>query len=107
MAHKKSIFSRIRLVYRRSSPLVKCVVLAMIVLSTAALIALGAAIQTERQQTEALRQQAAWLEQENQRLDKSIAELGTVQSVKRIATEKLGLVDPDTIIFTPAETNPE
>lgn len=104
MAGRNNLLSRIRLVYRRSSLLLKCVVLAMIVLSVAALSALGAAIHNTRAQTEALRAQAAYLEQENQRMQASIAELGTVQSVKRIAAEKLGLVDPDTIIFNPVES---
>ncbi len=101
MKAKKNPFSHIRLIYRRSSPLTKCVVLVAIVLSTLALIALRISIQTEQGQQEKLQLQAAQLEQENHALTRSIAELGTVESVKRIATLELGLVDPDSQFFTP------
>lgn len=101
MTRKKKPFSHIRLVYRRSSILVKCVVLAAIVLSTAALITLRGAIQEAHAKQELLQQQAAQLEQENRMLTQHIAELGTMESVKRIASLKLGLVDPNGQFFTP------
>ena len=103
MANRKNPLGRIRLVYRRTSPLLKCVVLAAIVLCTAALLILRGSIRELKENTDALRSQAAQLEQQNQKLTKSIAELGTVQSIKRIAEEKLGLVDPDSIFFEPLE----
>lgn len=106
MASSKNPFSRIRLVYRRSSTLLKCVVLTAIILSTVAILTLRHSIRDARAQADDLRSQAAALEQENDRLDSYIAELGTVQSIKRIASEELGLVDPDTIFFTPAEKQP-
>ena len=96
-------FSRIKLVYRRSSTLLKCVVLAAILLSTVALVALRISILEAKAQAENLRGQAAVLEEENQQLEKNIAQLGTVQSVKRIASEELGLVDPDSSFYTPVE----
>ena len=43
--------------------------------------------------------EAAALEQENQDLKDRISILGSVESVKQIATEILGLVDKDTVIF--------
>ncbi len=95
-------FSHIRLVYRRSSMLVKCVVLVAIVLSTVAMITLRISIQSARKEQGDLQLQAAQLQQENRNLAKQIAELGTVESVKRIATLELGLVDPDTQFFTPS-----
>lgn len=103
MVNRKNPLSRIRLVYRRSSPLLKCVVLAAIVLSTVALLTLRASILELRSNTDALRGEAAGLEQENQKLEQSIAELGTVQSIKHIASQKLGLVDPDSVFFDPVE----
>ena len=102
MFKKANLFSRIRLVYRRSSLLLKCVVLATILLSTVALVALRLAILDQQKQAAQLRAQAAVLEQENDLLESHIAELGTVTSVKRIASQELGLVDPDSIIFTPS-----
>ena len=102
MAAKRNPFHRIRLVYRRSSTLLKCVVLATILLSTAALVILRTSIQAEKSQQVQLQEQAAQLEQENQMLTRYIAELGTVQSVKRIATLELGLIDPNSQFFTPS-----
>jgi cell division protein FtsL len=102
MNARKNPFSHIRLIYRRSSTLVKCVVLAAIVLSTVALITLRISIRAEQKKQEQLHLQQAQLEQENYELTRSIAELGTVESVKRIATLQLGLVDPDSQFFTPS-----
>lgn len=107
MTSPKKPRKRIQLVYRRSSTLLKCVVLTAVVLCTVCLIALRASILETRAETEALRSQAAILEQQNQQLDEDIAELGTVESVKRLALELLGLVSPDTIIFLPNESIPE
>lgn len=103
MDKSKNPFSRIRLVYRRSSPLLKCVVLATIVLSTAALITLNISIREVQARTEALRARAAELEWSNEQLQEYIDELGTVKSIIRIAGEKLGLVDPDTTFFYPSQ----
>lgn len=104
MAAKKSIFSRIKLVYRPSAPIVKWVVLAMVVICTVALIVLGVAIHKSEQQQEESRQLAILLERENEKLSKYIAELGTVQSVIRIAREELGYEDPEAIIFESVES---
>lgn len=102
MNKQNNPFRHIRLVYRRTSPLVKCVVLAAIVLSAAALIMLRMSIQQSKQQQADLQQQAIALVQENRELTKNIAEMGTVESVKRIAELELGLVDPDSQFFTPS-----
>ena len=102
MARKKKIFKNVRLVYRSSPLLVKCVVLAAIVLSTAALIVLRGEIQETRNEQKALQLQAIQLEQENRALTEQIAELGTMESIKRIASLKLGLVDPDSQFFYPS-----
>ena len=102
MNRKNNPFSHIRLIYRRTSPLTKCAVLAAIVLCTAALTVIRVSIQTSKDQQADLNQQAAQLIQENRELTQSIAELGTVESVKRIAELELGLVDPDSQFFTPS-----
>ena len=101
MKTKRNPFRHIRLIYRRSSTLVKCVVLTAIVLSTVALLALRITIQSEQSRQEQLKLEQAQLELENRTLTKRIAELGTVESVKRIATLELGLVDPESQFFTP------
>ncbi len=101
MAAKRTPFSRIRLVYRRSSTLLKCVVLTAIVLSTICLMVLRGVISDIQSQTDSLRTEAAALEQKNKRLEQYITGLGTVEGVKNIAFDRLGLVNPDTIIFLP------
>ena len=106
MSNRKKPFSRIRLVYRRSSPLLKCVVLVAVILSTAALLTIHFFIGQNQQELEHLRNQAARLEQENQQLDQQTGEIGTVQSIKRIAQEELDLVDPESVIFHTVDNNP-
>lgn len=98
-----SMLKRVRLVYRRSSNLTKVAVMAAIVLSTAALLTLHFTIQSTKAQTEANRDQAAQLEQDNARLEENIDSLGSADSVEQIAGDELGLVDPDTVIIVPEE----
>ncbi len=99
----KNPFENIKLSYRRSSPLLKCVLLGMVVLCTAALITLFSVISDYRQSTENLRNQVQQLEKENAVLTQYIQQLGTDESIRRIAREELGLVDEGTTFFTPAE----
>ena len=99
MAEQSSFFSRYKLVYRRSSALLKCAVLATLILSAVALITVQIGIEQYRQQTELLRLEAAALERDNQHTQDRIDQLGTVQSVKDIAKEELGLVEPGSFFF--------
>lgn len=92
-------FHRIRLVYRRSSLFLKILVLVTILASTAALVALRVTVSDYQQQKQALQMQAVALQQENQELTERIAELGTKDSIRRIATEELGLVSPGSKFF--------
>ena len=95
--------NRFRLVCRRGSPLAKAVILSAIVLSTVAILTLTAAIADSRAQAEALKDQAAKLEQEQNRLEQNIEDLGSLDSVEQIAKDELGLVDPDTVIIEPEQ----
>lgn len=103
MAKLAEMLSRIRIVPQRSSTLTKTVVLVAVVLSMAALLALGAAINNYRAQAQALKDQAAQLEQENEQLEENIEDLGSADSVEQIARDELGLVDPDTVVIQPEE----
>ena len=103
MATKRNPLSRIRLVYRHSPTILKCVLLGMLLVGTLALTVLRFSLLDAKQKTEDLRNQAALLEQENLELERSISQLGTVQSVTELAGKLLGLVDPDTVIFLPKE----
>lgn len=100
-AKKWIFFNRFRLIYRRSSPLTKCVVLVAILLSALALIILRTSIASQQQEQQKLEQQAAQLEYENYQLTRQIAQIGSVESIKRIATLELGLVDPDSEFYSP------
>lgn len=102
MAKKNSTFKRFRLVYRPSPMLLKIILLVTIVLCTVTLLVLRTMIRQAEEQSENLRATAAWYEQENAQLEQNIAQLGTEKSVRRIATEELGLVDPDATFFQSA-----
>lgn len=93
--------SSIRLVYRRTATLTKIVVASAVVLSMAALLMLHGTLDATNDATEALRQQAIALEQENSRLEQYIDQKGTVTEIVRVAQEKLGLVEPDSIVIQP------
>lgn len=93
--------SSIRLVYRRTATLTKIVVASAVVLSMAALLMLHGTLDATKDATEALRQQAIALEQENSRLEQYIDQKGTVTEIVRVAQEKLGLVEPDSIVIQP------
>ncbi len=101
MANRNHPLRHIRLVYRRTPMIIKVVVLSAIVLSTATLLTLRGGLLNAQAQTDALRNQAQQLEQEKEKLEEYINELGSVDSVDRIAEEELGLVDPDSVIFQP------
>ena len=99
MANGWANLKRIRLVFGKASPLMKTVVSAAIALSTVALISLRLAQWDAQNTTQELLQKAAALEKENAQLQEQIDELGTVDSIRRVAAEELGLVDPNTIII--------
>ena len=96
---KRNPFRRIRLVYHRSPMILKILVLVTILASAAALLALRTIMLDYRQQSQVLQSQAIALQQENAELTERIAELGTENSIRRIAKEQLGLMDPGTELY--------
>ncbi len=98
----RSFLSRFQLQYRRTPTLHKVVVAAAIVLSSVTLVTLRLAHWEAEDKLAELRQQIAAQEQRNDDLRHDIDELGTTDSVREIALEELGLVDPDTIIIEDA-----
>jgi cell division protein FtsL len=94
--------SNIKLVYRPGSNLIKIALLAVIVLSTAALITIHAAINRSEAKNNALRNEAISLEQENQALAEDIGAFGSRESIIEIAGKQLGLV-PNIIIYVTAD----
>ena len=102
MERIRSILSRFQLQYRRTPTLNKVVVAAAIVLSSLTLVTLRLAHWEAEETLAELRQQVAAQEQRNEDLRHDIDELGTTDSIRQIAREELGLVDPDTIIIEDA-----
>jgi cell division protein FtsB len=92
---------KFRVEFRSSSNLLKTVVAVLIVFSMAALLALGWMNSGLREQTQAQKDAAAALEQENRDLQEKIDNVDTVQGVQDIAREELGFVDPNTIVIQP------
>lgn len=95
-------FSNVRFVYRRGSALIKIALLLVIVLSTAALIAIHTSINQKQAQWDALRNEALTLEQENQTLRDDMEALGSRESIIKIAGKQLGLV-PNIILYITAD----
>lgn len=102
MERIRSILSRFQLQYRRTPTLNKVVVAVAIVLSSLTLVTLRLAHWEAEEKLAELRQQVAAQEQRNEDLRHDIDELGTTDSIREIAREELGLVDPDTIIIEDA-----
>ena len=91
----------VKVKFYRSRTVTKAAVLMALVLCIALLSTLVVMTGRIRENNEALANQAAALEQQNAALEQQIKDLDTVDGIEKIANEELGLVDPDTVIFTP------
>ena len=86
----------------RTAPVqLKAVLAALIVLFMGALAALRWVHNGIQAQTQLKREQAAAMEGANADLQEKIDSIGSVQSIRQIAQEELGLADPDTILIHP------
>lgn len=92
---------KVKIRLRKSGPLVKVALIAVMVISIVALLMLQSALRDTEKQTDELRGQAAAMEQTIDKIHKDIDGLGTVEGIIRLAKEKLGLVDPDTVVVSP------
>ena len=101
MAEKQIPRKNVKVEMRSTSNVLKIVLIALLVFSMAALIALRWVHNGIQAQTEALKDEAAAVENANTDLEDKIGALGSVQSVQDIAQEELGLVDPNTILIHP------
>lgn len=72
-----------------------------VVVAVSALLVLHSITLDAQARAEQWRAQAQQLEQENQNLEDKIDNLGTLEGIKDIAQDELGMVDPDTVIVTP------
>lgn len=90
-----------KLVIRKASPVTKAAIVAAVVLSIFALVALYGSIEQIQNQYDLLRQQAMELESDNQTIAGRIEGLGSIDSAIRIAMEELGMIFPDSVIYVP------
>ena len=91
----------VKFVRRRSSKLTKAAIFLAVTFATIALLVLHALTLNLQEQAQAAKDQAQQLEQENDRLEDKIDNLGSLEGAQDIAKDELGLVDPDTIIIVP------
>ena len=99
MADFLAKYINLRLEFGKSGILLKTVVSAVLALSTLVLVSIRVNTWQAEDQIKMLQERAGILEMENASLQQKVDALGTVESVRTIAAEELGLVDPNTIIF--------
>ena len=93
--------SQFKLVPKRSSRLTKVVVVLTIMVAVVAILVLRAATLDAQAEADAWRNEAQVQEQEKSYLEKLFGNLGTLEGIKDIAENLLGLTDPDTIVIQP------
>lgn len=89
----------VRIAFSPSSPLLKILVVVLLVFSTVALAALSWVNLTIRSQTEDMRSEAAAVAGRNQVLEKRMEDMSSDDTVRAIAREELGLVDPKIVLI--------
>ena len=100
---KRNPLKNAKVIVRHSPLALKILLIVVILLSMAALMTLRLVhngLQTEIQD---LKEQAADYEHENEILDERLKDPDSVDNVKGIAQEELGLVDPHAIVIDPQE----
>lgn len=93
--------NKVKIQFRKASPVTKAAVVAALVLSVVALVALNGSIAQMNSQYDAMRLHAMALESDNESLVEQIDDLGSLESALRIASEELGLTFPDSVIYIP------
>lgn len=85
--------------FKRSSLVTKLLILALAVYAIVTLVSLQNQVEEKNAEAAALESSIAAAQQENQRLQQAIDELGTDESVEEVARRKLGLVAEGEIVF--------
>ena len=101
MAERSKPFQNIRFIVRPGPKKLKILFVALILACAVALVALSMVRGSIRQRTQEVLDQAAALEHENAELAEKADDLGTGSSIKDIAREELGMVEPGTVIIDP------
>ena len=101
MAQKKNPLKKAKILVRPSPASLKIILIILILFSMVALVALRWVHNGILEETDHLLDEAAAIEHANSQLEEKTADLGSVQSVKDIAREELGLEDPNSVIIEP------
>ena len=101
MAERFKSLRNVRFIVRPGPKKLKILFVALILACAVALVALGMVRGSIRQRTQEALDQAAALEHENAELAEKADDLGTGSSIRDIAREELGMVDPGTVIIDP------
>ena len=97
----RQFISQVKLVNKRSSRTTVIAVGTAIGLSVVCLLVLHSLQLDAEAEKEAWRQEAIKQEQEKNKLEDKLDNLGSQEGVEDIAKDELGLVDPDTIVIQP------
>ena len=85
--------------FKKSSLLVKLVILILLVYSTVTLVSLQNQLQDKKAEAAQLTAEAQQLQQDNLDLQERIANLSTEEGMEEVARNKLGLVRDGEIVF--------
>ena len=91
--------SKFQFIYRRSHPAVKILVIVAIVFSMLAVTAMTWVRAKIQDRTDALRWEAAQLEQDNRDLSNMLDAPDSVDSVEQMAEEELGLIESGSVLI--------
>ena len=96
---KKNPLSNFQFIYRRSHPAVKILVIVAIVFSMLAVTAMTWVRAKIQDRTDALRWEAAQLEQDNRDLSGILDASDSVESVEQMAEDELGLIESGSVLI--------
>ena len=96
---KQNPLSKFQFIYRRSHPAVTILVIVAIVLSMLAVTAMTWVRAKIQDRTDALRWEAAQLEQDNRDLSNMLDAPDSVDSVEQMAEEELGLIESGSVLI--------
>jgi cell division protein FtsB len=96
---KQNPLSKFQFIYRRSHPAVKILVIVAIVFSMLAVTAMTWVRAKIQDRTDALRWEAAQLEQDNRDLSNMLDAPDSVDSVEQMAEEELGLIESGSVLI--------
>ena len=94
-----------RIVWKKSTPLLKILIITLLVFSALALAALSWVRISIQAQTRDLQTQAAQTEGANRKLSERLEDMTSDGAIREMAKQELGLVSPDTVLIVPNETN--